>query len=179
MILDKYFQEIESLEFQIQLSVLSGIEVLQFALARHATVKGLVAELEKHPCLSDCVYDRIKELLPKAATETDLSYDESIVTYLYCLNETNSLLAHRVSTLIWDTEGLLWSGWLAFQIIEIARQMVQSIDLSSAAGTSGVYRVDELGDCVDSRSSIEKSTQVFVKKHSAFATCPVELSLVS
>ena len=38
MKLVNYFEEIESLPFQIQFSVLSGISVVKFALSRNATV---------------------------------------------------------------------------------------------------------------------------------------------
>ena len=91
MKLVNYFEEIESLPFQIQFSVLSGISVVKFALSRNATVTGLLDLLQHETCLAEDLYHRIRYLLPLVATESNLSYDESIVTYLYCLNKIDPL----------------------------------------------------------------------------------------
>ena len=45
MSLCKYVKEVESLEFQIQFSVVGGFEILQLALERHPTVIALTSEI--------------------------------------------------------------------------------------------------------------------------------------
>ena len=179
MKLVNYFEEIESLPFQIQFSVLSGISVVKFALSRNATVTGLLDLLQHETCLAEDLYHRIRYLLPLVATESNLSYDESIVTYLYCLNKIDPLLAYRASAPIWDTEGLLWSRWLAFNIMEFVQQVEQSLDVSSAAGESQAFSVAEQQNLVDSRSPVASSHRIVTIRRDRYTVRPAELSLVS
>ena len=104
MTLDSYFEEIESLPFQLQFSVLSGLSVVEFALSRDEIVNGLLALLREETGYAEEIYRRIECLLPQVARDTNVSYDESIVAYLYCLNKVDLLLAYRASTFIWDAE---------------------------------------------------------------------------
>ena len=120
MTLDSYFAVVETLSFQVQFSVLSGIQSVQRALAQDETVRGLLEALNSQPKLAEQVLDRIRHLLPLAKVDTGLSYDESIVAYLFCLKRHDLIVARRASTLIWDSGGLLWSCWLAHQILEEA-----------------------------------------------------------
>ena len=143
--------KIESLVFQTQFSVLSGIDAVQFALSRHATVKSLLAEIDNDPRLAERLHNRILYLLPKVAKEKMLSYDESIVAYLHCLEKTDHRLAHRASMPIWSAEGLLWSRWLAHKIIELVRQIEQSIDISTVESEVESFDMTE-----DSARSVEK-----------------------
>lgn len=143
MKLNKYFTEIESSAFQNQFSVLSGIEVVQFALSRDETIKGLLAEIIEHPNLAAHLHDRILWLLPKVAYEDRLSYDESIVAYLHCLEKTDLLLAHRASLSVWSTEGLLWSRWLAHKIIEFVRQIEDSVQFSTVMDEPTKYIISD------------------------------------
>lgn len=152
MTLSDYFKAIESTTFQFQFSVLSGLGVVQFALSHDETVSGLLGLLENERELAENLYRRIKYLLPRVPHETNLSYDESIVAYLYCLNKTDLLFAYRASTLIWDTEGLLWSRWLAFKIIQLVQQVEESLDVSSANAVKGECRFAEQSEFADFRS---------------------------
>ena len=143
MPLDRFFAEIESLRFQIQFSVLSGIQSVQRALARDETVSDLLAELERQPELGKVVCERIRTLLTIANQVTDLSYDESIVAYLFVLKRRDPALAHKASQLIWETGGLLWSCWLAGDILKIAQQRSADADNSEGLRTS---LSEDLGD---------------------------------
>ena len=118
MTLEDYFEEIESLQFQIQFSVLSGMNILLRALSQHSTVSGLVTFAENHPDYAQQIFNRIHYLLPIAETETKLSYDESVVTYLYCLSQLNLSLAQRASIQILQDKRLWWSTQLAQQLIK-------------------------------------------------------------
>ena len=154
MILDKYFEDIESLAFQIQFSVLSGLSIVEFALSNNGTVNDLLDLIKNDTDLAERLYFRIRFLLPRVSQQTNLSYDESIVAYLYCLHKTDLLFAYRASALIWitETEGLLWSRWLAFKIMEFVHQVEESLDVSSENGVSGKSRFAEQSQYADFRS---------------------------
>lgn len=153
MKLDSYFEEIEKLSFQIQFSVLSGLSSVEYALSRDETVRGLLSLLEIESNLAVDVFRRIRVLLPRLPHETKLSYDESIVAYLYCLIKVDLLLAYRASTLIWNSEGLLWSRWKAFKIIQLVQQIEQSLDFSSFDGESGALSIVADIQSADTRSA--------------------------
>ena len=157
MTLNSYFEEIETLEFQIQFSVYSGIDGVRRALARHETVKGLIAELFAQPMLANKVMGRILYLVPKASFITDLSLDESIAAYLYCLQRVEPLLALRASKSIRMTGSLLWSCWLASQIMELAIQIKQSINFTAVASNSAVSYSDAVSTSLDSTTSAGSS----------------------
>lgn len=176
MNLDNYFEEIESLSFQIQFSVLSGLSVVEFALSRDKTVSGLLALLRQEIHLAEDLYRRIKYLLPRVAQETKLSYDESIVAYLYCLNKTDLLFAYRASALIWDTEGLLWSRWMALKIIQLVYQIEQSLDVSSVDSVSDSRTTTEDTELVDTRSPASTSTVSSSAKHDMPGSYAFEVS---
>ena len=120
MTLNGYFEEIESLEFQIQFSVLSGLNSLVYAMSEYPTLQNLIAELEGSPSHIEAVYERIKSLLPKIATETRVSYDESIAAYLFCLSKVDEDKAWLVCRHILRTTdgGLWWSKRLAWRFVD-------------------------------------------------------------
>ena len=176
MKLDDYFAEIESLAFQIQFSVLSGLSVVEFALSRDKTVDSLLALLKQKSELAESIYCRIRYLLPRASEETKLSYDESIVAYLYCLNKTDLLFAYRASILIWDADGLLWSRWLAFRIMQFVQEVEESIDVSSVHSVSGERRFAEQIEYADIRSPGTTIETTLSANHSPFASLGFEFS---
>ena len=118
MTLNGYFEEIESLEFQIQFSVLSGLNSLVYAMSEYPTLQNLIAELEGSPSHIEAVYERIKSLLPKIATETRVSYDESIAAYLFCLSKVDEDKAWLVCRHILRTKGTRWSRRLALRLVD-------------------------------------------------------------
>ena len=116
MTLSAYFEEMETLPFQTQFSVISGLEVLRLAFSYDSTIKNLIAELNGNHSLTQGICERIKYLLPKAATATELSYDESIAAYLFCLSRVDLAAARDASNLVLMTGGLWWSVQLALHI---------------------------------------------------------------
>ena len=152
MTLSDYFKVIESTTFQLQFSVLSGLSVVEFALSRDKTVSSLLALLRQEKHLAEDIFRRVGFLLTQVGQETNLTYDESIVAYLYCLNKIDLLWAYRASTLIWHTDGLLWSRWLAFKIIQLVQQVEQSLDVSSVDSLASARSIAENNKYVDTRS---------------------------
>ncbi len=114
----EYFREIESLEFQIQFSVVGGLRILQLAMERHPTLLALRLEIARSAQLADAVFDRIIQLLEIVETETQLSYDESIAAYLFCLSHADQALAQKASEEMLESGGLFWSVQLAMHIIK-------------------------------------------------------------
>ena len=163
MTLDKYFTEIESIAFQNQFSVLSGIEVVQFALSRDNTVKSLEAEIDEDPNLAEHLHDRILHLLPRIVDDDNVSFDESIVAYLHCLEKADLMWAHRASLSIWSTEGLLWSRWLAHKIIEFVRKIEDGVRFFSEIDVPTEYTITD-------RNELDKADFFVVNlKSGAFA----------
>ncbi len=140
MSLYKYANEIESLEFQIQYSVVGGMEILQLAMERHPTLKALRSEIARNTELANAIFRRIILLLAKIELETQLSYDESIAAYLFCLFKEEPITAYRASWRILDFGGLWWSVQLAQHVTENISKLIQSIDTASGMKEQNVYR---------------------------------------
>ena len=114
----EYFEEIESLEFQIQFSVVGGLKILQMAMDRHLTLVALRSEVARDEDTADAVFRRIILLLGRVETESRLSYDESIAAYLFCLLKEKPISACRASKRILETGGLWLSVQLALHVIK-------------------------------------------------------------
>lgn len=112
-------KRIEDLEFQIQFVALSGTSVLLFSLSNHENVRDLLNDAANGEVVAEDVYLRILDLLPKVATEKEMSYDGSIVTYLYCLSAIDLSLAQRASLEVMRFSGVFWSRRLARYVNEL------------------------------------------------------------
>ena len=144
MSLCKYVREIESLEFQIQFSVIGGIEILQLAMERHPTLIALRSEIMQSEDLADTVFRRILQLLGKVETEMNLSYDESIAAYLFSLFKEKPILAYRASWRILDFGGLWWSVQLAHHVKDMTRQIFDSVDVTDSESETVAFGSIEL-----------------------------------
>ena len=131
-----YLQEIESLEFQIQFVVVGGFRLLLSIISELEVVKGLLRELAQDREKAHVIYQRIIHILPKVAKDKELSYDGSIVVYLYCLSERDLSLAFLASMEILNTKGLFWSRRMARAVSKYyrARQIADSIEFTSEEG---------------------------------------------
>ena len=174
MTLDSYFAVVESLPFQVQFSVLSGIQSVQRALAQDETVRGLLEALTSQPKLAEQVFERIKHLLPLTKIDTGLSLDESIVAYLFCLKRHDLNLARRASHLIWETGGLWWSAQLAHQIIAVTRQIEESLNFASDAYNIRSFVRGAAAQGIVAKGVSNTSIHEFAKRVESLE--PVELS---
>lgn len=111
----KDFETVESLEFIVQFSVLSGFATLLWAFANDVTVEALRSKLNGRPDACQSVANRINQVLAKSDVEL---YDESIAAYLFCLWKADLSIAHKASERILETGGLWWSVQLALHIIK-------------------------------------------------------------
>ena len=110
------FETIESMEFIVQFSVLSGLNSLRRALSSDATVEALHSKLSDQSDACQLVANRISHILTKSDVEL---YDESIAAYLICLSRADRALAQKASEEILETGGLWWSVQLAHHIINM------------------------------------------------------------
>ena len=133
MTLRAYFEEMETLSFQTQFSVISGLEVLRLAFSYDSTIKNLIAELNGNHGLTQEIIARIRYLLPKATTTTESSYDESIAAYLFCLSRVDLAATLDASNLVLMTGGPWWSVQLALHIKDYVNQITDSITASYKA----------------------------------------------
>ena len=139
--LESYLRAIESIEFQIQFAVVSGFRLLLSIISDLKIVKGLLRELAHDNEKAQVIYERIIHILPKVAKDKELSYDGSIVVYLYCLSERDLSLAYLASMEILNTEGLFWSRRMARAVSKyyLARQITDSIEFTSEKGEPVPY----------------------------------------
>ena len=128
-----HIREIEKPDFQIQFVALSGFSVLELILSTHANVKSLLADMATGEVGIREVFERTLYLIQKVSTESQFSYDGSIVVYLYCLSERELSLANLASTEILNTKGLFWSRRMARAVSKyyLARQITDSIEFTS------------------------------------------------
>lgn len=120
MPLDETMNEVENLEFQIQFSVVGGLQVLLLAMEKHPLLGDIRASIASDERLAASLVARIKHLLKLAETETQLSYDESIAAYLFGLHREKPRLANEASAIILEAGGLWWSAQLASHFIKTA-----------------------------------------------------------
>lgn len=117
MTLQIYYDEIESLLYQANLSVVCGMSVLLSALETADVVQAMIRELDNRDSLR-ALRGRIGFLCGRATDEGRVDYDESIVTYLYALSQIDPALAREASCQIMNARGLFWSRRMALRILE-------------------------------------------------------------
>ncbi len=155
---DHHKRKIEKPDFQIQFVALSGFSVLELVLEQHDYVRSLIAALSSGEVLIEAVYQRILCLLPRVEQEVNLSYDGSIVVYLYCLSKFDLTMSYKASIRIQKTAGLFWSRRMARAVVEMYRekQMRDSVVLSSDFDHQSV-RFDNVKQVMWFGSDVSKS----------------------
>ncbi len=120
MPMDKYFSEIETIEFQVQYSIFSGFNLVLSAMSEDTTLAQLIGEMvdDEGQNKVAALYERIEYLLGNCMMDTEMSYDESVAAYLYCLTKADFSIAEKASQRILETGGLWWSVQLALHVIE-------------------------------------------------------------
>ena len=121
MSLDSYFKEIETIEFQVQYSVLSGFRSVLDAMSDDSIMRQLCTDLQRSPdnCLD--VLQRISRLLREYEFGISMPIDESIAAYLYCLWKVDPATALEASRSILEAGGQWWSVQLALHILKQAQ----------------------------------------------------------
>lgn len=116
--LTPYFEQIESLEFEIYISVISGYRIVLNALERHETVNQLIEAVRENPQAGQAVLDHLQEMLSSVGTPGHaFKYDGAIAAYLYVLSQTNVDLAAAAEQIA-QMPSLFWAAKLAKQTLE-------------------------------------------------------------
>lgn len=124
MSLDKFFREIETIEFQIQYSIFSGFNLVLSAMSEDELLRQLMDVLGQDgdkQYVKD-VADRIELLLREYDIDGDMPIDESVAAYLFCLWKVDPATALEASKTVLDAGGQWWSVQLALHI----QQQVQA-----------------------------------------------------
>lgn len=117
MTLEDCIAKIETLRFQVQFSVLSGYNSLLLSFSMDPTVQRLLAILDRDADAKSAIEERIAALLERVESETQLSLDESIAAYLYCLKSKELSAALDVSQRIIETPGTFWARQMAYRLL--------------------------------------------------------------
>ena len=121
MSLVSYFKEIETIEFQVQYSVLSGFRSVLDAMSDDNIMHQLCADLQRSPDNCKDVLQRISRLLQEYEFGISMPIDESIAAYLYCLWKVDPATALEASRIILEAGGQWWSVQLALHILKQAQ----------------------------------------------------------
>ena len=86
MELHEYFDTIESLEFQVQFSILSGFRSVREAMSEDETLIQLIRHLDSQPSKVGALQTRIDHLSSeRSESATVLLSMKDIAAYLFCL----------------------------------------------------------------------------------------------
>lgn len=122
MSLDRFFQKIETIEFQVQYSIFSGFNLVLSAMAEDELLRHLMellAQGDDKQYIRD-VAERIELLLQEYDIDGDMPFDESVAAYLYCLWKVDPAAALEASETVLDAGGQWWSVQLAMHILRLA-----------------------------------------------------------
>lgn len=119
MSLDRIFQEVETIEFQIQYSIFSGFNLVLSAMSEDELLMQLIDLLTIGEDKQNIrhVAERIELLLQEYDLNGDMPIDESIAGYLYCLWKADPATALEASKKVLDAGGQWWSVQLALHVM--------------------------------------------------------------
>ena len=123
MSLTRFFQEIETIEFQVQYSIFSGFNLVLSAMSDDDLLRQLIRVLGQagdKPYIKD-VAARIQLLHQEYEFGISMPIDESIAAYLYCLSKVDPATALEASRSILEAGGQWWSVQLALHILKQAQ----------------------------------------------------------
>ena len=123
MSLDRFFREIETIEFQVQYSICSGFNLVLSAMSEDELLGQLMDELAQGDDKLNVrdVAGRIELLLQEYELGVGMPIDESIAAYLYCLWKADPATALEASKSVLEAGGQWWSVQLAMHILQQAQ----------------------------------------------------------
>lgn len=143
MELRKYFDTIESLEFQVQFSILSGFRSVREAMSEDETLQQLIKQLNAQSSRVSELQVRINYLIGRSESATDSSVDESIAAYLFCLFKVDLAAASDASDCILDSGGLWWSVQYALYVKKYIAQITESVQVSFEMDEPTAYKIND------------------------------------
>lgn len=143
MELHEYFGTIESLEFQVQFSILSGFRSVRDAMSEDETLIQLIKYLDSHPSKVGELQTRIDHMLERIETATDISVDESIAAYMFCLLKVDLAGACDAAERILDAGSLWWSVQYALYVTNYVSQITESVQVSFEMDEPTEYTIND------------------------------------
>lgn len=116
MTLSKFYEEIESADYQSRFMIFSGFKLVRNALSRDKAIASLINEARLNPSYIDNIGKRILFLSAENKDRPGASFDIAIAAYLYCLYQTDQYFAKRMSEYVLQMGKLWWSVDLALHI---------------------------------------------------------------
>jgi hypothetical protein len=118
MKLQELFDQIEALQFEVKLGVLSGFESFYSALVTDALVNQLIGEVENSFENKEILYHRFLDLL-KANDQPDYAHphDAALAAYLLALKSSEPGLGLAAALQAKTTAQLWWTRKLAEQLL--------------------------------------------------------------
>jgi hypothetical protein len=175
MELKALFEQVESVQFSIQVDIASGFRVFQRALEESDIAQSLVRHLQKHPEDRRKTFERLITLLDaNDQPEYAHPYDAALAGYLHALNKTDPILAVLASQFVLKTPTLWWAKKLAGQILE----GVDGLKMSFSPRDAVTHRIIELTNLpvLASYLSVETTTDSFSRFLSRTPKAPIEYS---
>jgi hypothetical protein len=118
MTLQEILSQIESIEFQANISSLSGFRTVLTAFSRTETLQQLLALLRDNPGNQQLVLDAIEAKLPDYQPDYAHPHDITVAALVYALVQVESSLdLIPVIELIASKKELFWARYMAQKII--------------------------------------------------------------
>ncbi len=143
MELHEYFDTIESLEFQVQFSILSGFRSVRDAMAEDKILIQLIKHLDSQPSEVRALQLRIDHLLQQSESVIDISVDESIAAYMFCLMRVDLAAACDAAERILDAGSLWWSVQIALYVKNYVSQLTESVRVSFEMDEPTKYTISD------------------------------------
>ena len=143
MKLHEYFDTIESIEFQVRFSILSGFRSVLDAMSEDEILIQLIKYLDSQPSKVGELQSRIEHLLERSETVFDISVDESIAAYMFCLLKVDLAAARDASERILQAGSLWWSVQYALYVKNYVNQITESVKVSFEMDEPTEYTISD------------------------------------
>jgi hypothetical protein len=123
MNLAQVLKHIESLEFDVRFSVISGFRTVLNGFKIDETVQALIQLLRENPDNQLAVLERLKALIPDYQADYMHTHDIPICAYLYALHEAeNTDMFETIVPAIVSKKEFFWARQMAHKILSESQQ---------------------------------------------------------
>ena len=143
MSLLKYRDQIETFEFGAQFAIFSGFRLVLSAMDENETLCQLIGELRSSKIRRKEILDTVMALLTSERSDSQLAFDGSLASYVYCLWKADLVTGYSASMKVLETPNLWWSAKLALHVRKdyLAKQIARSLSLRSDYTEQIVYHL--------------------------------------
>lgn len=117
MSFQEIIRELESTEFQANISSVSGFRTVLTALSRLEIVQKLVDFLADSPANQQLVIEYIESRLPEYKAGSAHPHDITLIALLYALDKVESTLSPTILETITSTKELFWARYMVQKIV--------------------------------------------------------------